>query len=673
MTFLKLVKSTSVVRTSIRFSRNIWFFPAILTLILLGLTLLRINGSSIGYYQTILFGPGIKDPNLIANQPQPIRSDEWMVNTQMALAQKSNHFQTVNKNIGDGENVSVLVDAPYKDWSIIFKPHNLAFFVMPFDNAFAFRWWVMGYLLILSCYFFILALLPGRKLFASLIATSLFFSPFVQWWYLYGTLGVIYTCLFAGVIFIKMVNEKRRLQSILWAIALAYTATSFALTLYPPFQIPVALAMAAFVIGYLIEKFRRRPAKEFWIKMGYIGGALIVALILTLTFLATRESVIKSITSTAYPGKRVVASGNYDGAHLFVSHLSPQFQNPFRSGQYSIPEKGIGNQSETANFILIIPFLFLPGIFLLAYSYRKKKVIDWPLLTTSVMFVLFLVRLFVPHTDILFKLLFLSSVPHNRLVIGIGILGIIHLLLFVRHLSGLKRFPLRLRWLGLYLLAILAVELALSIYTAHRFPGFIGHTKMILFSLPLPIITYLILTKRFAWAAVGLLAFSMYATIHINPLYRGTKILTQTPLSFAIRDFASKDRGKWASENMHIENFEALNGVPSLSGVYAYPQLGLWKSIDNGKNSDDYNRYAHVTFDFDRDPAKVNPTSILLLGADNFRVETEPCSDFLKQQGVSWIVTKEPLVPETTGANSCAHLAQEVDYPNRVFYIYHIR
>src|SRR3546814_4076929 len=60
-----------------------------------------------------------------------------------------------------------------------------SFLLLPFGYAFAFKWWLMGFLLILSCYFFALALMPKRQGFAVGLSLALFFSPFVQWWYQY--------------------------------------------------------------------------------------------------------------------------------------------------------------------------------------------------------------------------------------------------------------------------------------------------------------------------------------------------------------------------------------------------------------------------------------------------------------------------------------------------------
>ena len=90
---------------------------------------------------------------MIAGSPRGVRSDEWVVNTQMIIAQAANDFKRVNYNIG-GQDMSLISDVPYKEWSIMFKPQNLTFFIMPLEYAFAFKWWLLGFSLIISCYFF---------------------------------------------------------------------------------------------------------------------------------------------------------------------------------------------------------------------------------------------------------------------------------------------------------------------------------------------------------------------------------------------------------------------------------------------------------------------------------------------------------------------------------------
>ena len=139
-----------------KFIKSKWAFPAILFLIVVILSLLKIHGSSIGIYHNFFYGDNIKDSNLIANKPQSIRSDEWLVSSQLTLAQSGNDFKEVNQNLGTGVDVSMVVDAPTKSVIQIFKPHNFGFFVLPKDIAFAFRWWIISYLLIVSIYLFVL-------------------------------------------------------------------------------------------------------------------------------------------------------------------------------------------------------------------------------------------------------------------------------------------------------------------------------------------------------------------------------------------------------------------------------------------------------------------------------------------------------------------------------------
>lgn len=650
-----------------RFIGSIWLFPAIMAIPLIMLTALKIHGSSIGMYHQIFYGK-TKDNNLILNKPRPIRSDEWLMVSQMTIAQENNQYQRINKNIGNGQDMSLLVDVPYREWSTMFKPQNLAFFVLPFDNAFAFRWWVMAYLLIISCYFFIIALLPSKRLVASLLAIAFFFSPFIHWWYTYGTLGTLYYCLFGGAILVKLLGEKHWRKSVLWGLLLSYVLTAFALILYPPFQIPCVLAVAAFGVGYMIEKLHGARWAVVGQKLGVIVGSLVIAGVLTATFFITRQDAVSAITNTAYPGERLILSGNYDPAHLFSSNLSPIFQFTSKANHYNIVSRGIGNQSETSNFILLIPFLFGPGIVLLLYGWIKKRDIDWPLLATSSLFLLLLVRLYTPYFNSFFKLLLLDKVPHNRAVIGFGLLSLIYTVLVIRALSRLKKLPVHKYGIYLYILLIFACEVWLGLYAMQRFPGFISTKLIWLLAAPLPIITYLILTKRYALAALGFLLFSGVSSAAINPLYRGTSVITQTPLSQAIRAVDNKSDSKWATESIYAENFAELNGEPSLSGVYTYPQLELWKPIDNGTQEKDYNRYAHVNFNFDRNPAESIATKLSLVGGDNFHVITEPCSDFLRSNKVRFLITIAPL----SSTDSCATLFSKVGYPTQIYYIYQL-
>lgn len=651
-----------------RFAKSVWFFPAILAVPLIVLSLLQISGSSIGIYHSFLYG-NTKDSNLLLNKPQPIRSDEWIVGSQEIIAQKNDDYRRINKNIGNGEDVSVVLDVPYKEWSVVFKPHDLSFFVMPFENAFAFRWWFMGYLLIVSCYLFIVSLLPNRRLFAALLSTAFFFSPFLQWWYLYGTLGSLYYCFFGGAVFIKILKQKDLKKNILWGLLLAYLATCFALVLYPPFQIPCALAMVTFAIGYSVQTINGMTRQEIWQKLCILVGAMLIAGGITLTFLATRSDVVHTIQNTAYPGKRITHSGGYDLPHLLSGNLDFQLLYSSRSLAYNIPTADIANQSEISSFLFLWPFLIIPCVPILLRDYRQRKFHDWPLLFVNVAFLGALLWMFVPHLNILGKVTFLDVVPHNRLIIGLGLLGIIQLTLLVKRADSLRSI-ISTKLILLYSALVLLAELLLDFHAKMRFPGFIGDYRAVAFALPIPVVIFLLLKGYFRVAALGVLVFAAFMSAGVNPLYRGTAVLTSGPLPENIKAVASQDpNGKWITENSYLENFATMNGAKSLTGVYSYPQLSLWRPLDpQRKNEYIYNRYAHVSINLDRHGDMQVPNSFVFPVADHFGVVTEPCSSFLKDSGVRFALTDTPLA--TT--DRCAQLLRTVSYPVHNYYIYEL-
>ena len=96
--------------------------------------------------------------------------------------------------------------------------------------------------------------------------------------------------------------------------------------------------------------------------------------------------------------------------------------------------------------------------------------------------------------------------------------------------------------------------------------------------------------------------------------------------------------------------------------------MKLWQPLDKGNQQSDYNRYAHVNFVFDRNPLESVPTSLKLVGGDNFHIITEPCSAFLENSHVDFLVAVAPL----SGQDSCAQLVKQISYPEITFYIYRV-
>lgn len=647
--------------------RSVWLFPAVLTVILIGLTALRISGSSIGIYHELFYGQQAKDPNLLYGDPQPIRSDEWLVNTQLLLAQEANNYKRINENIGTSRDMSFNIDVPAKDWSAPFKPQNLVFFAVPFEHAFAFKWWILLYLLILGAYFFTLRLFPGKRLLAAVAALGLGFSPFIHWWYLNGTISPLVYGFFIILISMRILNDEPipvlkkynvRYSYALYTLVLAYLLVGFGLVLYPPFQIPVAIAVAIFMFGYLLEKYfdKRTKKKAVAKRLAIIAAASVLAGGIMFAFLKTHSEPLERISNSVYPGKRVVSSGTLEPKFVLTSYLQPQLQRDSRANFY------YNNPSEASNFILIMPLLLLPGFALMGYEWKKKKRIDWILVSLQAGSLLLFARVFLAFGDPFYKLLFLHVVPNERLLIGIGFIGFLQMLYVMKKMEIVKIA----KWwpkvaIVAYSLLWFVVLIWLGLQIRQEYPKFISSLPLIVAgALVLVLIPTLILLKKNLLAMLVFFGFSLFSVYGINPLYVGLGPIKNNRLSTQIKAL-SKEEDTWATlDYIYLENFGSINDRDSITGVQFYPDLDFWRQVGGKKYDYVYNRYAHVLFS----SSPELKDKLYLIQQDSFAVKFE-CSNFVKNN-VRFTLSTYRL------NSSCTQLVDEIRYPAITFFIYSV-
>ncbi|HUS25905.1 MAG TPA: hypothetical protein VMY99_00980 [Nevskiaceae bacterium] len=651
----------------LRVGRSVWFFPLLLCIALLILTIFRISGSSVGMFYSSLFGD-THDSHLLANNPRAIRSDEWEVNTPLILAQAKEGFPRINKNIGNGQDMSFVLDTPYKEWSAAFKPQHWAFFVLPVEYAFAFKWWLLGVLLMLGCYVFSLTLLPKRHALAGLISIGLFFSPFVQWWYQSATiLPLAFGFFIAAVgvrLFDKTLNKK---TALVWSSVFTYLLLCLAFVLYVPFLVPVGLVVSAFLFGHFLNLWGEPKHRAFLAKrLLYVAVPAVLTLAVMALFIGTRSSVVHAISSSVYPGQRIEHSGHFSFRQLVGGYFNLQLQSSSVAAHLPL------NQSEASNFILIFPFLMPAVLYLSMRKTSGQRAVDWRVIALLGLLALFLIRLFMPWSDPLFHLLQFDRVPHTRLLIGIGMINVLLVLLTIKYLDDTKE-KLSAVWRRRSALGAFVAIIALGFSFRSAYGSYLASRKEIVFiALAISLIVWLILKKRFAWGLALLALYSIISTIGINPLYQGLGILTHSQVSQAIGSIGDK-QGAWVASNdaEFLENVTLAQGVRSLSGVYAYPQLDVWKPIGS-KPADVavYNRFAHVFFTVEdiNDPnipadAYLDPPAL-----DAFRVHADPCSPFLKQRGVRYILAATPPV----NAQCLAHI-KTITYPAISLQVYEIR
>lgn len=622
-------------------TKSIWFFPSLVISGLLIISALGISGSSINVFDKLL-GNMSADKNLVIGEPRVVRSDEWYVNTPFVLSQVANDYPVYNEDIGDGQDMTVVIDVPYKDWSILFRPQNLVFFILPTEQAFAFKWWLLGAILMLSTYFFVLSIYPKKKFLAALLGIFMVWNPFIQWWYQSITiLPIAYTLLALGLA--RMLNRPSNSlkRNILLTAALAYTVAAFALVMYPPFQIACALVGLAVFLALNLSDKKARNNLLRWTTIKWYAIATAAALIIVGTFLFAHQNVIQTITHTSYPGERSVPAGGMSIADVATWPIAYTY---LRGG----PPTALGsNQSEVSRFplfgILLLPYLIYAVVVLIKKdSWRKHNTSAAILIGSIAAIGFFLFRAFVPIADPLYKLLQIDSTPHIRLLVGVGIINMLLLLLALtlpsKAYSGIRSlFSLHSATVFIYCFLLVFIGLQIVNNTYHP-PG-LGTKEVLLVSMICAGVIALIAHPIVQLRYVGLVLAVVYAFLTsapVNPLYRGLGSTTDSELVNAIRTIEKQDNLRWiATDKMSIDPLLITAGAETFSTVETYPQNNIWEKYFP-EQRDIYNRYAHVKFDVD-DILYPQPT-ITLNQLDSFTIGISSCDPMLKDLKIGYIV-----------------------------------
>ncbi len=641
-------------------------FPSTVILVFALLTALGISGSSMGAYDQIFLG---KSPGLLLGTSRPIRSDEWLVGSQEDLSQKAANYPAINKNIGLGQDMSMILDVPFKSPFVAFKPDTLFLFIMPYANAFAAHWWFMSVVLLLGFYYLMDTLFPRKRIIISLAAVLLLFNPFVQWWYESGTLLSIGYALWIALMIIKLFEEKNNLiKSLIYGSGLAYFSLCFAFLLYPPFQLSIAYVAIAVLLGYFYFRYFSQHVHFRHDLYRWLTVLLSVFIVLGFfgVFYSGHKQTIKTIMDTAYPGVRSIQSGQ-NGENLSgeSANMTDTFSSPILFNLQRESKGGLfyTNQSEASRVVAINLVLFpLFVLYVLKKEPRKRELADYLLLSTSILSGIFMVRMFTPFFNLPFKLLLFDKVQNERLAIGFVLLCAIQLVLF--GVINIKKVSYKTA--GVAAMFVFALFFDASMIMVHQYPKFISSEGALLACLIIGLASFFLLQKKYFVIGLSIFtAFSVGSSIFINPLYkRSEPVALQTATSF-IKKHYDNNKSWIVFDSVIIENIPEVAGEHSLSGVQIYPQLSLWKKIDSSSVADiAYNRYAHEIFTTNPNPNNVeffNPQpDVLLVYFD--------CGVAKKLPDLGYALSSAPINADS--ALQCLSLIDTIKYPNVNLYIY---
>ncbi|MEL4319008.1 hypothetical protein WJX64_08340 [Leifsonia sp. YIM 134122] len=605
--------------------------PALLLIAGTILVALTINGSSSGaFYGSLHDGA---DPDLIAGQPEMIRTDEWNVQTVWAISQAQQGLPVVNETFPGGMDATLPQDLPRADWSVAFRPHLLGFLFLDVDHALTLKWWLPALALIAAVYCFVVTVLPRRPILAAGLAVGFYFSPFFQWWFLQTTFWPVVWGLATMTAVWWALRSRSWGGPVAWAAVVAYLTVVMAMGIYVPFIVPVAIVVVFFAIGMVISVLRERmPVRFILARATLVIGAGLVGSAIVGIWLYSKQQTVAAFLNTAYPGERLQSTGASDLGAL-ASAVGSSFTRALKTGGFL----GL-NSSEASTFFFVGAFLIPVVGWLIVRAARARRRLPWELIALTAAIVVFLAFLFVPGWDAIAHLLLLDRTTPNRVRIGVGLASIVMVVFIVKELSTEFR-PGRVFSAGTAALFLLSqLGIAAAVYAASP-PALALAGAWWLLALGGAVAIYLIARARPAAGVAVFVAMSLFGSVTVNPIYRGVLDLRETPTAQAIMKLDADSDTTWVGIGGRLTTAMLLeSGVEAYNGFQGAPSREMWDSVDpSGQFEFQWNRLAGVGWTPGiGEPVVSNPAPDQILST------FDACSNFA-QENVDFVLSDDSV------------------------------
>lgn len=606
------------------------------------ITLIGINTSSLGV-PLLLDKPDQPAPGLLANNPDPIRSDEFLRGTPMilgAIADPGLNFYPP-ESAREAPQGSLLHRVVRQSFHV---EDTAAFAISPIGmaQAFALYWWfpVMLTLIAVPLWFRTLSV-PAHI--AIPIAVLAVICPATVWWS-YGTLPSLAWAAASGVAAFFFVREAVMLpqrltrgrawlivSSLLLVTTLSIVRLAWA---YQRWSIPLAIML---ITPLLVEAFRVSRTKRGTIVASVI--AVVPAAIVLLWWVADPSSGYRVLAETVYPG-----SGRSTGASMSFGLL---FGAPFQwrlSGGTNIVAT---NQSEIAAAFTFLGVAALALVPFVRWRFRGRPsgaVIAMALATLP--FVAWC-TIDWPAWSVHLTPLNLSDAKRIAQIIGLPAMLFFGLVLGAYTREDENDITPSRKWsAAAYAAFAVFVVTAIGGSTIHR-----ENLPDLSFNVVLP--TALLFAAvvavgvRFSdrsWALVPLVLVCLPLTLGVMPVQHGLGDLHNGELASQVRRIAKKDpSARWASDWMPLDAITMASGIPSLSGQQVLgPNKAIWEKLaPRDTDHDVWNRGASYVF-FTWVPAKKRE-SVSLANGDVIRIEMSPCSRRLRDLKLRYVLSTTKL------------------------------
>ncbi|WP_454824710.1 DUF7657 domain-containing protein [Paraburkholderia xenovorans] len=546
---------------------------------------LGLSGSSLGIAEQAYPINGIVAING-AGHPEEIRSDEWRVLTPMSISQtrQTPPFPIVNPNLGpEGHNMLIpgMTSVPVWSISAIGRPATWGFFFLRLPQALAWYWWlpIAGCLLSLWACFTVLLL--GRWQISFVLSLCFVMSPYAVAWSYWPAYLVMFGAA-AFVIAVVLLRGCNGWLAIPLGVALAVSVSGFALTLYPPWQIPLAYLFALLLAGVIVRDLGSlRPRL---LPMITLATGLALAVAIVLVWWAEAKDAVAAVVATIYPGQRSAVSGGT----IDAGYLARGFTN-FRTLRAALGNAS--NQSEVSSFI----YLTVPALFAVVSTngHRSK---NRPIFFALVVFVAIAMWYqFVGFPVYLARWSLWGRSFPTRVDIATGLASFALMgVALVPSETTAAASSVRARHFGALGAALLwTAMISFSLHSAPEvIKNAVGHRGMIGIIAVCAITSWLLaagFARLFLLVLVSLLLCSVYS---FNPL----TVFVESH-SDDMQSTCGTGRTLVFGSNVPAMSLLA-SGCSVLNGVFYYPQVSLWHTLDpEGRQVSTYNRYQHLMFE----------------------------------------------------------------------------
>ncbi len=593
--------------------------------------LFKLHFSSIGMWDDILKNK-TEDyrKTKLAGKARSIRSDEWLVQTPLFMAQCNNEkfFPVKNHNIlSSGLNTIISYGAPSFDLTLIAKPFNWGFILFGDERGLSWYWCSRLFLLLILSFEISMLLTKGKILYSVTGAFLIAFSSAVQWWFSTSLVDMIIFSQALVIIADRYFRFHELYKKIILSFLFLICANGFVLTLYPAWMVPMGYLTAVFCLAILYIHWKEGRLHIRYADILIFLFIMLGSVLILYHFYTVSKEDIQSILNTVYPGKRFSSSGGYNLLALQMYVLS--WLLPFKDLTFL-------NNCEISTFTNFM----LPVLIVFFRIVKFEKEIRFLIISLFVFYILQLLWLFFHVNDTVARLSFMYFVPAGRLQVISNLTGLYlsiwAISMFLDEKSLAFSEPEKL-----CVFIILTTVLFSSIFYNKETVDYLrikGSLVSLVIFLTMNLSLFLKLKKIFLYSVM---IYTIVSGLTVNPLSKGLGAIYDKQITQQIIRMNKNDPGKtWAAlDSIFHGNLLIALGCKSFNGVNYYPDFEKLARLDpENRYSDVYNRYAHINVKISDSPG----VSFKLEQADLYIMSISP--DCIKSRtDIHYVVSSENL------------------------------